>query len=225
MCNSTNDIIRLENISKSFDSNLILKDISLSIKEGEFVFIIGKSGSGKSTLLNILALFENFDSGNYFLENNSVLKSKKNYPEIRNKYFGFVFQAYHLIDGLNVLDNIKMPLLYSSHALPNAEEKVLKIANELDISKILYRRINELSGGEKQRVAFARAIINDPKIIFCDEPTGNLDEENSRIIMNLLYKENKNGKTIIVVTHDNNFIKKSESTIYEIKDKNFCKLH
>lgn len=197
-------MIKLANISKSYSLNLILDNLNVEINEGDFIFIIGDSGAGKSTLINIIGLLEDFELGKYYFNNliiNEVGKNKK--AELRNSLFGFVFQMYYLLEGVTCRDNILLPTLYSSNADSlKANEYLKKLAKMINITHLLDRTPDTLSGGEKQRVAIARALINQPRVLICDEPTGNLDEKNTIIIMDLLKKINKSGVTIIIVTHD-----------------------
>ena len=193
-------MIKLENISKSFNDKIVLDNINLEIKNGEFVSITGNSGRGKSTLLNIIGLLEKPDSGNVIIDNKNIkYDNEKLCNEIRGKEIGFVFQFFHLIPKTTVKFNLEVGLIYNKSK--NTYD-IKKILEELKIENLINTKVDVLSGGEKQRVAFARAIINNPKILICDEPTGNLDEMNSDIIMDLLKKENQKGRTIIVITHD-----------------------
>lgn len=220
-----NKMIELVNIKKSFGSNIVLNNLNLSISDGEFVYLVGSSGSGKSTLLNLLALFDSFDSGKYLFDGRDISVFKNSYPELRNQYFGFVFQAYCLLENITVYDNIKLPFLYSRTSESQIDKKIISIAESLNITNCLTQKVCFLSGGEKQRVAFARAIVNNPKYLFCDEPTGNLDDDNTNQIMSYLYEANRNGTTVIVVTHDNELVRRGEGTIYEIKDKKLQRIY
>jgi ABC-type lipoprotein export system ATPase subunit len=193
---------------------LILDNLNVEINEGDFIFIIGDSGAGKSTLINIIGLLEDFELGKYHFNNliiNEVGKNKK--AELRNSLFGFVFQMYYLLEGVTCRDNILLPTLYSSNADSlKANEYLKKLAKMINITHLLDRTPDTLSGGEKQRVAIARALINQPRVLICDEPTGNLDEKNTIIIMDLLKKINKSGVTIIIVTHDLELCKYGNTT-------------
>ena len=207
--------LEIKNISKFFSSKRILNNISYSFENGNIYAILGKSGSGKTTLLNILGLLDNKFEGDIILDNKIISKSKDNF-EFRNRNIGFIFQSYYLIENLNVEDNIKMPLQYSKKE--KKDEKYFKsIVDTLKISDLLNENVNYLSGGEKQRVAIARAFINKPNIIICDEPTGNLDEENSLNVISILKKFISKNRLIIIVTHDF-FLASKCDIILELKD-------
>ncbi len=196
-------LISLINISKTYNSRRILKDLNIDIGEGDYICILGQSGVGKSTLLNIIGLIEVFDNGASYLDG-LLMKSKNinRYGRIRNEYFGFVFQDYFLLKKLTVKENIMLPLIYSKKAKSILESELQKLLKLLQIEHLIDRKADALSGGEKQRVAIARALITNPRILICDEPTGNLDFVNTQIIMDILKRINQNGTTIILVTHD-----------------------
>ncbi len=211
------------NIHKSFemgdDSLVVLNDINLTINENDSVAITGASGAGKSSFLHILAGLDKPTSGNvYFNDLDLSLLSNNRLSKIRLENFGFVYQFHHLLEDLTVEENIFMPALINK-SLDNEKKLIVKdIMRSLDI----YKRKNhlpwKLSGGEKQRTALARALINNPKFLFLDEPTGNLDYENSLIIQNLLFEmSNKYGIALITATHDNKFLK-SFNKVYKLKD-------
>ncbi|MDE5881319.1 MAG: ABC transporter ATP-binding protein [Muribaculaceae bacterium] len=199
-------MIKLDNIKKVFRTEEVetwaLREVSLEVKEGEFVAIMGPSGCGKSTLLNILGLLDNPTEGTYTLNGKDVSKLKENErTDIRKGTIGFVFQSFNLIDELNVYENIELPLLYMK--TPSKERKA-RIEAVMDRMAISHRRKhfpNQLSGGQQQRVAIARAVLPNPKIILADEPTGNLDSKNGKEVMNLLSELHNEGATIIMVTH------------------------
>ncbi|MDT2830359.1 ABC transporter ATP-binding protein [Vagococcus carniphilus] len=215
-------MIELKHVTRKFTNgdieNIVLKDINLTILEGEFVCILGTSGSGKSTLLNIIGLIDNQSSGDYLLENKEMTQEKSSsFASIRGEKFGFVFQSFHLANELTVIENVAMPLGYQGISKKNRLKRsrdVLKMVG-LTSKEELYP--NLLSGGEKQRVAIARALVNHPKIIIADEPTGNLDLKNTQIIMKLFEEFNQKGVTIILVTHDESLVKKAHR-IYHIED-------
>ena len=199
-------MIQLENISKTYGANTenkveALKNISLKISAGEFIAIIGPSGSGKSTLMNTLGLLDRSTSGKYMLDGEEVSGlSIDELSAIRNKNIGFVFQAFHLLPKTSALENIELPLLYSdrtdiSHLAVNALKAV-------GLENRAKHHPNELSGGQQQRVAIARALVNEPEIILADEPTGNLDTASSKEIMDIFRKLSAQGKTIIIITHE-----------------------
>lgn len=199
-------MIKLENIKKVFRTDEVetwaLREVSLEVKEGEFVAIMGPSGCGKSTLLNILGLLDNPTEGTYTLNGKDVSKLKENdRTDIRKGTIGFVFQSFNLIDELNVYENIELPLLYMKTPSKERKERVETVMDRMAISHRRKHFPNQLSGGQQQRVAIARAVLPNPKIILADEPTGNLDSKNGKEVMNLLSELNKEGTTIIMVTH------------------------
>lgn len=199
-------MIKLNGIEKYYSSGFVktyvLRGISCEIKEGEFVSIMGPSGSGKSTLLHILGMLDEPTSGEYFFADQPVHKiSEKQKTEIHKQYIGFVFQSYHLIDELTVYENIETPLLYKKI---NSSERKGMVADILDRFNIVGKKDlfpNQLSGGQQQLVGIARAVITNPKIILADEPTGNLNSAQGEEIMEMFKKLNKDGTTIIQVTH------------------------
>ena len=199
-------MIKLHNIKKIFRTEEIetwaLREVSLEVKEGEFVAIMGPSGCGKSTLLNILGLLDNPTEGSYTLNGRDVSTLKENErTDLRKGVIGFVFQSFNLIDELNVYENIELPLLYMG--VP-AKERRLRVEAVMDRMAISHRRKHfpcQLSGGQQQRVAIARAVLANPKLILADEPTGNLDSKNGKEVMNLLGELHREGTTIIMVTH------------------------
>lgn len=186
----------------------VLKGVDLSISKGEFVCIFGESGSGKSTLLNILGLLDDTTIGTYKLDGVDIRKlSKKESAFIRNQKIGFVFQAYHLIPELNALENLVVPLGYAGMRKKEREKIAYELLTEFGIDDLEKKHVSQMSGGEQQRIAIMRAIINKPQILLADEPTGNLDKENSQTIINLFERLNKQGMTIVMVTHDTSLAK------------------
>jgi ABC-type lipoprotein export system ATPase subunit len=205
-------IIEIQNLSKSFGNKVIFKNVNFSINENEFIIIIGESGSGKSTLLGIFGLLDTKYQGT-LLYNGEDVKKIKDLSRVRFIDFGFVFQMYYLIEEYTVLQNVIEPFRYHKEPIAQDVDGVLVKLNIINLKNTL---VKKLSGGEKQRVAFARAIINNPRIIFADEPTGNLDPENSKIIVNYLLNEFKSGRTIVMVTHDLTLLNYA-TKVYRIK--------
>ena len=201
-------MIDLVNVSKNYylteeNSVKALNKINLKIDKGEFVSIIGKSGSGKSTLLNLISCMDSDYTGEYSLLNEKMNhKSKKELAKIRNKTFGFIFQNFNLLSKLSAYENIEIPLIYKRVSRSKRKDIIYKVAKDLKIEHRLYHKPIELSGGEQQRVAIARALVTDPEIILADEPTGALDVKTGEQILSILTDLNKNGKTVIIVTHD-----------------------
>jgi len=211
-------MIKIEKLSKVFSTEEVetkaLNEVSLQVKQGEFVTIMGASGCGKSTLLNIIGLLDNASGGSYKLldkEINGLKESDK--AKIRKENIGFVFQNFNLIDELSVYDNIELPLIYNNVPAAERRKKVEAIAERLAISHRLKHFPQQLSGGQQQRAAVARALVNDPKIILADEPTGNLDSKNGNEVMELLTDLHANGATILMVTHSDYDASFSQRTI------------
>ncbi len=205
-------MILLDKIGKTYHNGTVktevLKGVSLSIGEGEFVCIYGESGSGKSTLLNILGLLDEATAGRYELDHEDVRGlGKRECARIRNQKIGFVFQAYHLIPQLNVLENIAVPLGYAGMPRREREKRVRRLLLEFGMEHLERKYISQMSGGEQQRAAIARAVVNEPRILLADEPTGNLDQYNSGIVMEYLKGLNQRGMTVVMVTHDTNLAK------------------
>ena len=195
--------VALEKIFRTEEvETLALNKVSIEVKEGEFVAIMGPSGCGKSTLLNILGLLDNPTSGEYYLNGIEVSRyTEAQRTKLRKGIIGFVFQSFNLIDELNVYENIELPLLYMS---VSAAERKKKVQEAMERMAIVHREKHfpqQLSGGQQQRVAIARAVVANPKLILADEPTGNLDSKNGQEVMNLLSELNKEGTTIVMVTH------------------------
>ena len=199
-------MIKTVNLQKIFKTEEVqtwaLNNVNIEVKEGEFVAIMGPSGCGKSTLLNILGLLDNPSGGEYYLNGKEVSKyTEAQRTSLRKGVIGFVFQSFNLIDELNVYENIELPLLYMG--IPSAERK-RRVETAMERMAITHRSKHfpqQLSGGQQQRVAIARAVVSNPKIILADEPTGNLDSKNGAEVMQLLTELNKEGTTIVMVTH------------------------
>jgi putative ABC transport system ATP-binding protein len=200
-------ILELKNVSKIYDVGdskvYAIDDVSLKIKEGEFVEILGTSGSGKSTMMHLIGCLDLPTKGNIFLDGHDISHfSESHLANIRGKRIGFVFQTFNLISTMTVVENIAMPLLFQGISRDEREKKARELAIFFGLEHRLEHRPNELSGGERQRVSMARALVADPKILIADEPTGNLDSKTGEVVMERLKEINKQGKTVIVVTHD-----------------------
>ncbi|HEL2057227.1 TPA: ABC transporter ATP-binding protein [Streptococcus suis] len=203
----TKQLIKLHAINKSYqngDQELrVLKDVDLEVEEGEFLAIMGPSGSGKSTLMNIIGLLDRSTTGNYWLEDQEVSQlSEKKLAQVRNDQIGFVFQQFFLLAKLNALQNVELPLIYAGLPATKRKELAKQLLEKVELSERMTHLPSELSGGQKQRVAIARALVNSPAIILADEPTGALDTKTGQQIMDLLTNLNREGKTIIMVTHE-----------------------
>ncbi|MBC8602804.1 ABC transporter ATP-binding protein [Parabacteroides acidifaciens] len=195
--------VALEKIFRTEEvETLALNQVNIEVKEGEFVAIMGPSGCGKSTLLNILGLLDNPTSGEYFLNGIEVSRyTEAQRTKLRKGIIGFVFQSFNLIDELNVYENIELPLLYMGVSAGERKKKVQEAMERMAIAHREKHFPQQLSGGQQQRVAIARAVVANPKLILADEPTGNLDSKNGQEVMNLLNELNKEGTTIVMVTH------------------------
>lgn len=200
-------MIKIENLHKSYktgSSSLhVLKGLNLNIEEGELVSIMGSSGSGKSTLLNILGILDEADEGSYLLDGVPIKNlSEKKAATYRNKFLGFIFQSFNLIGYKTALDNVALPLYYQGMKRQPRIERAMSYLEKVGLADWATHLPNQLSGGQKQRIAIARALASDPKVLLADEPTGALDSKTSYEIMNLIQEINDNGKTILVVTHE-----------------------
>lgn len=200
-------IITVDNINKTYKNGSlelqVLKNISFKVDKGEFLAIMGSSGSGKSTMMNILGCLDNQYVGRYILDGIDISKSTENeLSEIRNKKIGFIFQSFNLLPRLTALENVELPLVYSSIPKEERHKRANELLEMVGLKERIHHRPNELSGGQRQRVAIARALANNPSIILADEPTGNLDSKSEEEIIEILQKLNKMGKTIVIVTHE-----------------------
>jgi putative ABC transport system ATP-binding protein len=212
-------MIRLQNIEKVYRTDTIqtlaLNSINLEIEKGEFLSIMGPSGCGKSTLLNIIGLLDMPSKGNISIDEQATHKfSDKKLAQFRNKKLGFIFQSYHLINDLQVLDNVELPLLYRNSTAKERKQLATEALEKVGLSNRIKHFPTQLSGGQRQRVAIARAIVGRPEIILADEPTGNLDSAMGNEIMEILLQLNRNeGTTIVMVTHDENMAQKTHRLV------------
>jgi putative ABC transport system ATP-binding protein len=208
-------MIQLNDIQKVYRTKTIetvaLEQVNLNIGKGEFVSVMGPSGCGKSTLLNVAGLLDEPTEGRVLIDgkDSSALKDREK-AAFRNKYIGFVFQSFHLINELNVLDNVELPMLYNpSVSAKTRRERAIRVLEHVGLTHRLKHFPTELSGGQSQRVAIARAVAGNPAIILADEPTGNLDSRMGEEIMNILFDLNREGTTIVMVTHDENLARQT----------------
>jgi ABC-type lipoprotein export system ATPase subunit len=216
-------VIRVKKLCKAFQRPgegvlHVLRDVDFEVDPGEFVAIVGASGSGKTTLMNILGLLDRPDSGEYELQGRAVSNlSAEQRARVRNETIGFVFQQFHLLARTTATENVELPLLYSTATDNDISRKAREALCRVGLEERLAHYPNELSGGQQQRVAIARALVNDPGVILADEPTGNLDRDSGARIMNLFRELNRNGSTILLITHDE-AVASSASRIVRIAD-------
>jgi len=213
------DIIKMVNITKVYSGadveTTALKNIDLVVKKGEFLAITGRSGSGKSTLMHVIGLLDTPTSGTYFLNGTDV--SKLGEDELafqRNKEVGFVFQSFNLLPKLNALENVILPAIYAGVKTKERTEKAVELLTELGLEDHLNKRPNQMSGGQQQRVAIARALMNDPELILADEPTGNLDTKSGDDVMKTLKQLNKEGKTVVLITHEHDIALQAQKILH-----------
>lgn len=210
-------IIKIEGLKKTYDKKqFVLDGIDLELSEGDMAVIEGKSGSGKSTLMNIMGLLDEYDEGKLYIDDELIGRHNlRKHKSIRADKIGFVFQAYHLIESIPVKDNIMLPFLYNGKPVNETViDRYEEIIHDLGLEGLTEKKAAFLSGGEKQRVAIARAIIKNPKIIIADEPTGNLDIENTETVINTFRKLRLQGKVIVIVTHDISIGTKEDKKYY-----------
>ncbi|HPS49754.1 MAG: ABC transporter ATP-binding protein [Bacteroidales bacterium] len=211
-------MIRIRNIHKSYttgqNSLHVLKGIDLNVEQGDMISVMGASGSGKSTLLNILGILDTYDQGEYLLNGLKINKlSEKKAAQLRNKMLGFVFQSFNLISFKNAMENVAMPLYYQNVKRKKRNLIAMEYLDRMGIRDWAHHLPSELSGGQKQRVAIARAMITNPKVILADEPTGALDSVTSLEVMDQLQEINKEGITMIIVTHEHDIAARTRKTI------------
>lgn len=203
----TNPVLELSHINKVYvmgDVTLaVLQDISLTVREGELVAIVGPSGSGKSTLMHIMGLLDTATSGSLKLAGSDVSRlTESEAAKLRNRYIGFIFQQFNLLPRTSAVDNVLLPTVYDGIHAQGTKERAIKLLTDIGLGERLKNNPNQLSGGQQQRVAIARALINNPAVIFADEPTGNLDSKSGHEVIEILKRLHKEGRTIVIVTHD-----------------------
>ena len=216
-------MIKLENIHKSYKigktgSIHVLKGVNMDVSEGELVSIMGSSGSGKSTLLNILGILDSYDKGSYHLNGTLMANlSERKAAYYRNHFLGFIFQSFNLINFKTAVENVALPLYYQKVGRKKRNKLALEYLDKMGLKEWANHLPSEMSGGQKQRVAIARALISNPKVILADEPTGALDSKTSQEVMDLLKEINREGKTMIVVTHEHDIAEQTNRIIH-LKD-------
>ena len=212
-------LIELQDIYKIYRTGdyevRALDGVSLQIDSGEFVSIVGQSGSGKSTLMNLLGCLDTPTQGTYLLDGSDVSTMSDNkLSDIRNRRIGFIFQGFNLVASLNAMENVELPLIYRKMERGERRKLVYQSLVRVGLKKRMYHRPSEMSGGQQQRVAIARAIAASPPIIFADEPTGNLDSKSGEEVIRILRELNREGRTVILITHDNSIAQKSDRVIH-----------
>lgn len=211
-------MIDLKNITKTYDMGSVkvqvLKGITLHIAEGEFLSIMGPSGSGKSTLMNMIGCLDVPTTGEYYLDGKEISTyNEKQLSKIRNEKIGFIFQKFNLLSKLTAYENVELPLIYRGMNNKERKERSIEALDKVGLSDRMYHNPTELSGGQQQRVAIARALAGNPPVLLADEPTGNLDSKSGYDVMNLIKELNKEGKTIILITHDNEVAEVAEKIV------------
>lgn len=220
--NNNHHVINIAQVNKSYDVGHnklhVLKGINLAISPGEMISIMGASGSGKSTLLNILGVLDNYDTGEYYLNGTLMMNLNETKAAFyRNQYIGFVFQSFNLISFKNAMENVALPLYYQKVSRKQRNKIAMEYLDQMGLKDWAYHLPNELSGGQKQRIAIARSLISKPKVILADEPTGALDSKTSQEVMDILDEVNKQGITVIIVTHERDIAERTKRIIH-LKD-------
>ena len=217
------ELIKMTGINKIYDMGgannefIALADVDLIIEKGEYVAVVGPSGAGKSTLMNLIGCLDTATGGEYILDGLNTKCSDSKLAEIRNKKIGFIFQNYNLLPKLNVLENVELPLLYLGLSNKEIRQKALTALTKVGLDTHLKHKPNELSGGQKQRVAIARALATEPQILLADEPTGALDSKTGKEVLQMMQDLNKEGNTIIIITHDKEIAQEARR-ILTVKD-------
>jgi putative ABC transport system ATP-binding protein len=220
-------LIRLEGVEKVYDLGSVkieaLRGLNLSIEKGDFLAIKGSSGSGKSTAMHLMGTLDRASGGRIYLEGDDINKfDESKLAEIRGKRIGFVFQNFNLIPNLSALDNVALPMIFQGKSRKESREVAKRLLERVGLGHRLRHKPSELSGGERQRVAIARALVNDPDIVLADEPTGNLDSKTGKEIIRILKELNKEGKTVVMITHDDKIAKEAKK-IVNMKDGRILK--
>lgn len=218
MAKTKKPLIHIDGLEKTYWNGSIaipaVRGVDLTVEEGEWIAIMGHSGSGKSTLMNMLAFLDVPSEGSYMFAGRDIQSFDSDYLALlRNKTIGFVFQQFHLLPRTSALDNVRLPLMYAGVPVKKQKELAYKALKKVGLEDRVYHKPNELSGGQQQRVSIARALVNEPRVIFCDEPTGNLDSKTSEEIMGIFKDLHKEGKTLIMVTHEDEIGKMAQRVI------------
>lgn len=214
-------MIELRNVSKQYqEGTMVLNQINICIEEGDYVAIMGPSGAGKTTLMNVIGCLDGTTEGEYLLDGENILEySEKQKARLRNEKIGFVVQDFGLIPSMSVYKNVRIPLLYSKRKMKNERKHIQDLLRQLKVLDKIDEKVHRLSGGQQQRVAIARALVNSPDIILADEPTGALDQKTGKEVMGIFSELNRQGKTIVIVTHDPQIASMCTKTIYMMDGK------